>query len=254
MKQVNKERALTILSPLAVLAVWQLASNMGLVNQRYVPSPVTIAEAGWSLAVSGELGRHIAASLRRLFLGFALGAVPGMAIGIVMGLNRWVRAIVDPLVAALYPIPKIAILPLLMLAFGLGDGSKVAVVAMSVLFLTIINTSVGVMEIDRIYFDVARNYGTPWHRLFGRVILPGALPSIFAGLRISLGVSLVVLVGAEFVNSTSRSGIGYLIWTSWETLVVEKMFVGIIVITILGVVTTFLLREVERRLVPWRYD
>ena len=250
MRKVTQERALAILSPLAVLLLWQIASDAGLIDQRYVPSPVAIAKAGWSLAMTGELGKHIWASLRRLAIGFVLGAAPGILLGIVMGLSRWVRAALDPLVAALYPIPKVAILPLLMLVFGLGDASKVAVVAMSVLFLTIINTTVGVMQLDRIYFDVARNYGTPWYKLFLRVILPGALPTIFAGLRISLGVSLVVLVSAEFV--ATRSGIGYLIWTSWETLVVENMFVGIIVVTILGVLATFLLHELERRLIPWR--
>ena len=252
MRAANKERALAILSPVAVLAAWQLASNMGWTNQRYVPSPLTIAQAGWDLALSGRLALDIGASLRRLVVGFVLGAVPGVMIGMVMGLNRWVRATIDPLVAALYPIPKIAILPLLMLAFGLGDGSKVAVVAMSVLFLTIINTTTGVVQLDRIYFDVARNYGTPWYKLFLRVILPGALPTIFAGLRISLGVSLVVLVSAEFV--ASEAGIGYLIWVSWQTLVVENMFVGIIVITVLGVLSTLFLHEVERLLVPWRRD
>jgi ABC-type nitrate/sulfonate/bicarbonate transport system permease component len=252
MRRVNQERALAILSPLAVLGLWQLASYLGFIDLRYVPSPVSIAEAGWDLTLSGQLWHHMGATLRRLVVGFILGAVPGVAIGMIMGLNRWVRAALDPLVAALYPIPKIAILPLLMLVFGLGDGSKVAVVAMSVLFLTIINTTAGVIQLERIYFDVARNFGTPWHKLFLRVILPGVLPNIFAGLRISMGVSLVVLIGAEFV--TSRSGIGYLIWTSWETLVVENMFVGIIVITVLGVVSTFFLHECERILIPWRND
>lgn len=252
MRAANKERALAILSPLAVVALWQFASNMGWTNQRYVPSPLAIAQAGWDLALSGRLAIDIGASLRRLVIGFVLGAVPGILLGMVMGLNRWIRAAIDPLIAALYPIPKIAILPLLMLAFGLGDASKVAVVAMSVLFLTIINTTTGVVQLDRIYFEVARNYGTPWYKLFTRVILPGALPVIFAGLRISLGVSLVVLVGAEFV--ASDAGIGYLIWVSWQTLVVENMFVGIIVITVLGVLSTLFLHEVERLLVPWRHD
>ena len=252
MRTANKERALAILSPLAVVALWQFASNMGWTNQRYVPSPFAIAQAGWDLALSGRLASDIGASLRRLAIGFVLGAVPGILLGMIMGLNRWVRAAIDPLIAALYPIPKIAILPLLMLAFGLGDASKVAVVAMSVLFLTVINTTTGVVQLDRIYFEVARNYGTPWYKLFTRVILPGALPVIFAGLRISLGVSLVVLVGAEFV--ASDAGIGYLIWASWQTLVVENMFVGIIVITVLGVLSTLFLHEVERLLVPWRRD
>ena len=252
MSPANQERALAILSPLAALGVWQLFSNMGWIDQRYVPSPVSIAQAGWDLALSGQLARDIGASLRRLVVGYIVGAVPGIAIGMVMGLNRWVRAAIDPLVSALYPIPKIAILPLLMLAFGLGDGSKVAVVAMSVLFLTIINTTTGVVQLDRIYFDVARNYGTPWYKLFLRVILPGALPTIFTGLRISLGVSLVVLVSAEFV--ASDAGIGALIWASWQTLVVENMFVGIIVVTVLGVLSTLFLHECERLLVPWRRD
>ncbi len=252
MRRVNQERALAILSPLAVLGMWQLASNLGFIDLRYVPSPASVAEAGWDLTLSGQLWHHTGATLRRLVVGFILGAVPGVAIGMIMGLNRWVRAALDPLVAALYPIPKIAILPLLMLVFGLGDGSKVAVVAMAVLFLTIISTTAGVMQLERIYFDVARNFGTPWHKLFLRVILPGVLPTVFAGMRISLGVSLVVLIGAEFV--TSRSGIGYLIWTSWETLIVENMFVGIIVITVLGVVSTFFLHECERILIPWRND
>ena len=252
MRTANKERALAILSPLAVVALWQFASNMGWTNQRYVPSPLAIAQAGWDLALSGRLAIDIGASLRRLAIGFVLGAVPGILLGMIMGLNRWVRAAIDPLIAALYPIPKIAILPLLMLAFGLGDASKVAAVAMSVLFLTVINTTTGVVQLDRIYFEVARNYGTPWYKLFTRVILPGALPVIFAGLRISLGVSLVVLVGAEFV--ASDAGIGYLIWASWQTLVVENMFVGIIVITVLGVLSTLFLHEVERLLVPWRRD
>jgi ABC-type nitrate/sulfonate/bicarbonate transport system permease component len=252
MRKINQDRALAVLSPLAVLVLWQVASGMGLIDERYVPSPVAIAKAGWALAVSGELGKHVLDSLYRLAVGFVIGAVPGILLGIVMGLSRWTRAVLDPIIAALYPIPKVAILPLLMLVFGLGDASKIAVVAMSVLFLTIINTTVGVVQLDRIYFDVAHNFNTPWYKLFARIILPGALPTIFAGLRISLGVSLVVLVSAEFV--ASNSGIGYLIWTSWQTLVVENMFVGIIVVTILGVLSTFLLHECERLLIPWRHD
>lgn len=247
-----QERMIAVLSPIGVLAIWQLLSDLGMIDRRYVPSPLSITVSGWQLIVDGALWPHVEASLYRLVFGFVLGAAPGVAIGILMGLNRFVRAVLDPIVAAAYPIPKIAVLPLLMLVFGIGDGSKVAVVAIAVLFLTIINTTVGVRGIEPVYFDVARNYGTPWHKLFIRVILPGALPTIFAGLRISLGVSLIVLVGAEFV--ASKAGIGYLIWTSWETLWIEQMFVGIIIVTLLGVVTTVLLKEIERYLIPWRRD
>jgi NitT/TauT family transport system permease protein len=247
-----KERSLAIISPIGALIVWQVLSDFSVIDARFVPSPMRILMTARDLVASGELLTDILVSLYRLVVGFVLGAVPGILIGMIMGLNRWVRLIVDPLVAAVYPIPKIAILPLLMLAFGIGDGSKIAVVAISVMLLTLINTMIGVMTIDRVYFDVARNFGTPWHKLFRRVILPGALPTIFGGLRLSLGVSLIVLVGAEFVASSA--GIGYLIWSSWETLLVDRMFVGIIVITVLGVVFTALLHEGERYFIPWRRE
>jgi ABC-type nitrate/sulfonate/bicarbonate transport system permease component len=250
--QSAQERVIAVVSPIGVLVIWQILSDAGLLDARYVPSPLRIVEAAVTLSSSGELWRDIGVSLYRLGIGFALGAVPGVVIGIIMGVNRYVRAALDPIVAAAYPIPNIAVLPLLMLVFGLGDGSKIAVVAFSVLLLTVINTVVGVRGIDRVYFDVARNYNTPWRKLFWRVIIPGALPTIFAGLRLSLGMSLIVLVGAEFV--ASQAGIGFLIWSSWETLVVENMFVGIIVITILGVGSAFLLRECERYLMPWQGD
>lgn len=251
MSAAAQERLVAILSPLAALALWQVAADAGWLDTRYVPSPASILLAGWAMALSGELWAHTGATLWRLAAGFVLGAVPGILIGMLMGLNRYVRAALDPLVAATYPIPKIAVLPLLMLVFGIGDGSKIAVVAVSVLLLTAINTMTGVRQIERVHFDVARNFRSPTIKLFTRVILPGALPTIFAGLRIALGVALVVLVGSEFV--ASRSGLGTLIWQSWETLVVENMFVGIIVITILGVLSTQVLKECERYCVPWRH-
>lgn len=244
------ERLIGIVSPILILAVWQALCSAGLVSRRYVPSPYDIFVAGYAMLVSGELLTHIGVSLYRLAAGFVIGAVPGILIGIAMGLNRYLRAALDPLVAALYPIPKIAVLPLLMMVFGLGDGSKIAAVAISVLLLTIINTLAGVRSIESIHFDVARNFNTPWYKLFIRVIVPATLPTVFAGLRIALGLSLVVLVGAEFV--ASRAGIGYLIWTSWETLLVDRMFVGIIVITALGVLSSWLLHELEIHFVPWR--
>jgi ABC-type nitrate/sulfonate/bicarbonate transport system permease component len=247
-----QERVLAIGSPLVLLVVWEALVWTKVLDARFVPAPTTIFESGWAMIRSGELWTHVKASLVRLVGGFLVGAVPGVALGLVMGLNRYVRAALDPIVAATYPIPKIAILPLVMLAFGIGEASKIAIVAIAVIYLALINTMVGVMTLDRVYFEVARNYGAPWRKLFTRVIIPGALPHIFTGLRLSLGVSLIVIVGAEFV--AAKSGIGYLIWTSWESLVIEKMFVGIIVITVLGVLSTLLLKELERVCIPWRKE
>ncbi len=247
-----KERFLAIVSPLALLLLWQALSWLNALDARFIPSPITIFEGGVALIRSGELWVHLGASLWRLAWGLLLGTIPGIALGLLMGLSRYVRAALDPLVAATYPIPKIAILPLIMLYFGLGETSKIVIIAIAVVYLVLINTMVGVLTIDTIYFDVAKSYNAPWHKLFTRVIIPGALPLIFAGLRLSVGVALIVIVSAEFV--AAKAGIGYLIWTSWETLVIENMFVGIIVITVLGVVSTFLLKELERVLIPWHRD
>ena len=248
----TKERLIAIGSPAALVLVWQLLSWLGMLDARFIPSPLTIFEGAVVLIRSGELWTHLSVSLVRLAGGFVLGTIPGIVLGLLMGLSRYVRAALDPLVAATYPVPKIAILPLIMLYFGIGETSKIVIIAIAVVYLVLINTMVGVMTIDAIYFDVAKNYNAPWRKLFTRVIIPGALPLIFAGLRLSLGVSLIVIVSAEFV--AAKAGIGYLIWSSWETLVIENMFVGIIVITVLGVLTTFLLKEVERVLIPWRRE
>ena len=247
-----RERIIAIASPLALLVLWQLLSWAKVLDARFVPSPLTIFEGAVVLIRSGELWTHLSVSLLRLAGGFVLGTIPGIAVGLLMGLSRYVRAGLDPIVAATYPVPKIAILPLIMLYFGIGEASKIVIIAIAVVYLVLINTMVGVMTIDPIYFDVAKNYNAPWRKLFTRVIIPGALPLIFAGLRLSLGVSLIVIVSAEFI--AAKSGIGYLIWSSWETLLIENMFVGIIVITVLGVVSTFLLKELERALIPWRKE
>lgn len=248
----TKERLLAIGSPVALLVLWQILSWLNVLDARFVPSPITIFEGGIVLVRSGELWTHLSVSLWRLIGGFLVGTIPGIALGLIMGLSRYVRAALDPIVAATYPIPKIAILPLIMLYLGIGEASKIAIIAIAVVYLVLINTMVGVLTIDRVYFDVAKSYNAPWRKLFTRVIIPGAAPMIFAGLRLSLGVSLIVIVSAEFV--AAKAGIGYLIWSSWETLVIENMFVGIIVITVLGVVSTFLLKELERILMPWRRE
>jgi NitT/TauT family transport system permease protein len=146
----------------------------------------------------------------------------------------------------------VALMPLLLLAFGFGDASKIALVATAVFFPVIINTYAGAANIDRIYWDVAKNYGASTYVMFTRVVFFGALPLIFAGLRIALAVSFVVLVAAEFV--ASKTGIGYLIWNSWELLQVDYMFVGILVIGILGLITSVAFNEIERKLVPWKAD
>jgi ABC-type nitrate/sulfonate/bicarbonate transport system permease component len=245
-----QERLLYLASPVGLLVLWELLLWLGFGDRRFVPAPSDIAARFYELAVNGELAVHTAVTLWRVLAGFVIGAAPAVAVGLLMAMFRPARIFFDPLIAALMPIPKVALTPLLLLAFGDGDSSKIALVAIAVFFPVIVNTYAGAATIDRIYWDVAKNYGASSFVMFTRVVFFGALPLIFAGLKIALAVSFVVLVAAEFV--ATKTGIGYLIWSSWELLQVDYMFVGIVVIGILGLITAMLLQEIERKLIPWR--
>jgi ABC-type nitrate/sulfonate/bicarbonate transport system permease component len=248
----TRERLLYLISPIALLAVWQILLMLGFGDRRFVPAPSDIAVRFVRLAASGELETHVAVTLWRVFAGFFIGAIPAIAVGMLMAMFRPVRIFFDPLIAAIFPIPKVALMPLLLLAFGFGDASKIALVAIAVFFPVIVNTYAGASNIEKIYWDVARNYGASQTVLFTRVVFFGALPMIFAGLRIALAVSFIVLVAAEFV--ASKNGIGYLIWNSWELLQVDIMFVGIVTIGILGLITSALFQEIERKVIPWKAE
>jgi len=247
-----RERILYLISPIGLLAIWQVLLMLGFGDRRFIPTPSDIAVQFWAMTVSGELGWHVSVTLYRVAMGFVIGTVPGIAMGLFMAMFRPVRIFFDPLIAALFPIPKIALMPLLLLAFGFGDASKVALVAIAVFFPVIINTYAGASNIEKIYWDVAKNYGASQSIVFRRVVFFGALPMIFAGLRIALAVSFIVLVAAEFV--ATKSGIGYLIWNSWELLRVDVMFVGIVTIGILGLIVSAIFQEIERKVIPWKAE
>ena len=246
----TQERLLYLISPIGLIVLWQLLLMAGIGDRRFVPAPSDIAVRFWELTVSGELAWHTAVTLWRVLAGFAIGAVPAVAIGLLMAMFRPARIFFDPLIAALMPIPKVALMPLLLLAFGFGDASKIALVATAVFFPVVVNTYAGAANIERIYWDVAKNFGASTYVMFTRVVFFGALPMIFAGLKIALAVSFVVLVAAEFV--ASKTGIGYLIWNSWELLQVDYMFVGIVVIGILGLISALAFQEIERKVIPWK--
>jgi NitT/TauT family transport system permease protein len=248
----GRERLLSLISPIGLLAIWQILLMLGIGDRRFVPAPSDIAVQFWKMTMSGELGWHVSVTLYRALMGFLIGTVPGVAMGLLMAMFRPVRIFFDPLIATLFPIPKIALMPLLLLAFGFGDASKVALVAIAVFFPVIVNTYVGAANIDKIYWDVAKNYGASQFIMFRRIVFFGALPMIFAGLRIALAVSFIVLVASEFV--ATKSGIGYLIWNSWELLRVDVMFVGIVSIGILGLIVSAIFQEIERKVIPWKAE
>jgi ABC-type nitrate/sulfonate/bicarbonate transport system permease component len=248
----TRDRVLYLISPIGLLLLWQLLLMAGFGDRRFIPAPTDIAVRFWALIQNGELALHTGVTLMRVFAGYVIGAVPAIVVGLLMAMFKPVRIFFDPLIATLFPIPKIALMPLLLLALGFGDASKIALVAIAVFFPVTVNTYVGAANIEKIYWDVAKNYGASQTVLFTRVVFFGALPMIFAGLRIALAVSFIVLVAAEFV--ATKSGIGYLIWNSWELLQVDIMFVGIVTIGILGLITSALFQEIERKVIPWKAE
>jgi ABC-type nitrate/sulfonate/bicarbonate transport system permease component len=248
----TRERLLYLISPIGLIAVWQVLLMLGVGDRRFIPAPSDIARSFIKLVASGELEWHVAVTLYRVLVGYIVGAVPAVAVGLLMAMFKPVRIFFDPLIAVLFPIPKIALMPLLLLAFGFGDASKIALVAIAVFFPVIVNTYVGAANIEKIYWDVAKNYGASQMVMFSRIVFFGALPTIFAGLRIALAVSFIVLVASEFV--ATKSGIGYLIWNSWELLQVDVMFVGIVTIGVLGLITSVLFAEIERKAIPWKTE
>ena len=252
---VSKEhryRLISIISPFLLLILWEITVRVGVLDIRFFPPPTQVFVILAEMMISGELFEHIGISFQRIALGFILSSVPGILLGLLVGWSRGVRAFVDPIIAATYPIPKIAILPLLLVIFGLGEASKVATVAIAGFFLVLISTVHGVLQIDHVLIQAAENYGAKGWKLFTKVILPACLPSIFTGLRLSLGISLLIIVAAEFV--AAKRGLGYLIWISWSTLSVGKMYAGLVVIGFFGVLFTNGLERVGRLLMPWSQD
>ena len=276
------ERTLAFGFPVLGLVAWQLIVDAGILSPTWFPPPTHIARALWDLTISYDkfnqtslFGRpwligeawqenglagvwglfaesHVWITLARVAVGFVIGAIPGLLLGVVMGINQTIRLMLDTTLSAVYVLPKIAIFPLVMLMFAdpFGEGPKVAVVAISVFFLVAINTMAGVRDIDPVFIQAGRNYGARGVKLLWHVILPAALPIIFAGLRLALGTALVVIIAVEFLRA--KQGVGFMTYYYWEVLVPEKMYAGLFIVMVLGVLLTGVLHWAERKIMPWQ--
>ena len=250
----RKRRRLELLAgvatPILLLALWELLSRTGVLNPRLFSSPLLVVQAAGRLIADGSIGWDILATVQRLVIGFVIGAVVGVALGLVLGVSRFLRAALNPTLSALYAVPKIAVLPLLLLLFGLGDVPLIIMVFFGVVFPVFISTESGVRNLDPQLIEAGKACGARGLTLFLRVILPGSLSEIFAGLKVAAGLGTVVIIAAEFVSS--NDGLGQLIWNSWTLLQPGPMFVGIVVVAVLGAVFIQLITLLERLLVPWR--
>ena len=247
---MTAERIFRVVSPLALVGLWELVVRVHLLDARFFPAPSSIVGDFIQFLTSGELVSNTVTTLERVLVGFAIGGIPGVAIGLLVGINRVVRAILDPIVAMLYPIPKIAILPLILLIFGIGESSKYAIVAIGVFFIMLINTAAGVRQIESIYLDVARSFQITRRSFYLSVLLPGAMTNVFAGIKLSIGIAIVLAVAAEF--TAAKSGLGFQIWNAWQTLQVERMYVALVMVSLLGYALTLAGNALENLFVPWR--
>jgi ABC-type nitrate/sulfonate/bicarbonate transport system permease component len=230
--------------PIVLLLAWEVAAWFGSVP-RYLASPSAIALAAGKLFASGELLPAILVSLWRVYAGYAVGAGLGMVIGLCAGLVRPVRDFFDPLASFFYPVPKIAFLPVFLLLFGLGDGSKIAVIGLSVFFPVFIAARHSVVEVDRQLVWCARNMGAGPVRIFFRVILPAVRPQLFVGARVGLALSFVLLFAAELIGS--RDGLGKLVHEGEEALRFDLMLAAILAFAVLGFLSDAILMAVRTR-------
>jgi len=239
-------------SPIVSLIVWEWASATGVLREAFFPRPSTVLAHLVQLAADGTLWAHTARSLVRIGWAFALAAVFGVGIGLAMGLWRRLRDGLDPVFAVIYPIPSVLYLPLVSFLVPPGEIALIVTTAVTSFFLIAFTTTHGVRQIDRLVVEAAVHYGARGPRLFAAVLLPGALPFIFTGLRLGLGFALIVVVAVEIV-SASR-GLGALLWLSWQILKVEDMYATFFVIALLGAVLSHGLAALRARLLPWVPD
>lgn len=236
--------------PLLILLVWQGLNSLHVINARLMPAPVTVAESFWQLLVTGQLLGNLAVSLLRVGAGLAIGVALGTAFGLIAGLSRRGEDSVDATLQMIRTLPHLALIPLFILWFGIGETPKVALIALGVLFPVYLNLFAGIRAVDRKVIEAVSTLNLSQAEITWHVILPGALPSFLVGLRYAVGIAWLTLVVAEQVNA--NSGIGYLVMNARDFLETDVIFVGLIIYALLGLATDQLLRAVEHRALAWR--
>ncbi|AUQ71600.1 ABC transporter permease [Phaeobacter inhibens] len=233
-----------------LLMLAELGTRQGWISNLTLPRPSDVLATLRELYASGLLWTHVSVSLSRLVVGAALGASVGIGVGLMIGLFSYVRAGLVPLVAALFPIPKIALLPLFVIWFGIDEASKYALIAFGTFTPTVVATYGAVDNVDRTLIRMGQSFNLSWLSIVRKIVLPGAMPGILSGLRISLAIAIILLVAAEMLGA--EHGIGAYILEAGSLYDLERLFAGVAVLSVLGVLVSSLIGLVERRLLRWR--
>jgi sulfonate transport system permease protein len=235
--------------PVVVLAAWEYTARVGILSTRVLPEPWAVVKAAWHLTTTGELWKNLGVSAGRAFAGLLVGGGLGLALGLATGVSRRAALALDTTVQMLRNIPPLALIPLVILWFGIDEGAKLFLVAFGVFFPVYLNTFHGIRSVDAGLIEMARNYGLSGWSLYRDVILPGAMPSILVGLRYALGLMWVLLIVAETVSASS--GIGYMTMNAREFLQTDVVLVGVLTYALLGKLADVAARRLERLCLRW---
>lgn len=254
LKRVSWDRAVLSrlapwIVPVTLILVWQVAAQIGWLSSRILPEPLAVLRAAWTLAASGELWGHVKTSTWRATSAFALGGGLGLLLGLLTGTFRQAETLLDTTLQMIRNIPALALIPLVILWFGIDEAAKLFLVSVGVFFPVYLNTFHGIRSVDKGLIEMARSYGLSGWALYGDVILPGALPSILVGVRFSLGLVWVLLIVSETISA--QSGIGYMTMNAREFLQTDVVLVGILLYALLGKLADVLARTVERTALRW---
>lgn len=243
-------RGVAIAVFIVLIALAEIGTRAGFISNLTLPRPSAVLETFVQLWRTGLLWQHLLPSLQRLFIGAALGISAGISIGVCIGLFSHVRAGLVPLVAALFPIPKIALLPLFVIWFGIDETSKYALIAFGTFTPTVVATYGAVDNVDRSLIRMGQSFGLSWWSIVRKIVLPGAFPAILSGLRVSISIAIILLVAAEMLGA--QFGVGAYILEAGSLYDLEKLFTGVAILSIMGLIVNFVIGLIERRFLNWR--
>ncbi len=235
---------------IALIAIAEVGTRAGWISALTLPRPSDVLETFIQLYDTGLLWKHMVPSLTRLIIGALIGVSVGISVGVLIGLFSYVRSGLVPLVAAIFPIPKIALLPLFVIWFGIDEGSKYALIAFGTFTPTVVATYGAVDNVDRTLIRMGQSFGLSWWSIVRKIVLPGAMPGILSGLRISLAIAIILLVAAEMLGA--EYGIGAYILEAGSLYDLERLFAGVTILSLLGICVSALVGAVERYLLNWR--
>ena len=245
------ELTLPTLTVVAFVAGWEALVDLRGIPPIYLPAPSAIVEYLLRMIADGSMGFNLGVTRLRIFAGFAVAAVAGVLVGVVMGMSRIAARVADPWIAALYPLPKISLIPLLIIWLGTGETYKIVISAVSAFFPIVISAYSGIRQADQGLIKAAKDLGANRRQVQMKVVIPAAIPSIFAGLHLGMGVTIILVVAAEMIGGSGESGMGYLLIHAGQVMETEKVFASLVVLAVMGALVIKAQQWIDRRVAPW---